>query len=486
MKRKSNIDRGCLKTSDLNNKMWIYFILIILLFNTACRKYLEIDPPKSQILTPVVFSTNETATAAMFNVYNQMLNSAINPYFLSSYTGISGDELTNYSVARQAIYRNAISPNDGSIGAVWNLGFNAIYQANSVYDGCQSSTDLHPDVKKQLMAEALFIRAYWHFYLYNLYGDIPIIKTTDYTINAQVPRSSKTEVFKLIISDLNAAITNLSEDYLAADGLNTSEERIRPNKYAAMALLARAYLYNEENAKAEEQTTLIISNSSMYSLVELKDVFLANSKEAIWQLKATTPTGINTPEGASYILTASPVTISGLSLSSQLIAAFDSGDLRKDVWVGTFTDNSNTYYYPYKYKIKFGNDIKEYSMIFRLAEQYLIRAEARVRLGKINDAISDIDVIRKRSGLPLIMETNANINKAALLTLILKERQVELFTEQCHRWMDLKRTGRIDDVMGIITPLKGGGAWNATKQLWPVPLSEIKNNPNLKQNEGYN
>jgi hypothetical protein len=66
----------------------------------------------------------------------------------------------------------------------------------------------------------------------------------------------------------------------------------------------------------------------------------------------------------------------------------------------------------------------------------------------------------------------------------MKERQVELFCEQGHRWMDLKRTGRIDEVMKVVTPLKGG-TWESYKQLLPVPATEIGVDPALDQNFGY-
>jgi len=119
-----------------------------------------------------------------------------------------------------------------------------------------------------------------------------------------------------------------------------------------------------------------------------------------------------------------------------------------------------------------------------LGEQCLIRAEARAQQGNLNGAISDLDIIRKRAGLPLIANTNPGISQSVLLTAILHERQVELFTEWGHRWLDLKRTNNVDGVMNTVTTQKGG-TWNSDWQWYPITLSELQTAPNLVQNEGY-
>jgi hypothetical protein len=91
-----------------------------------------------------------------------------------------------------------------------------------------------------------------------------------------------------------------------------------------------------------------------------------------------------------------------------------------------------------------------------------------------------LNVIRARASLPAATIAS----KDATLSAIAHERQVELFTEWGHRWFDLKRTGKIDAVMSVVTPQKGG-TWNTNKQLVPLPSSEILINHNLAQNPGY-
>ena len=163
-------------------------------------------------------------------------------------------------------------------------------------------------------------------------------------------------------------------------------------------------------------------------------------------------------------------------MSNQGVDAFESGDQRRDQWIGEVNDGSQTYYFPFKYKIQFAFTPEEYVVGLRLAEQYLIRAEARAKQGDLIGAQSDLNVIRGRAGLP---NSTAN-NQASLLLAIEQERKVELFTEWGHRWMDLKRTQRIDE---ILSTLKSN--WQVTSALYPIPELDITNNPNITQNPGY-
>jgi len=145
-------------------------------------------------------------------------------------------------------------------------------------------------------------------------------------------------------------------------------------------------------------------------------------------------------------------------------------------WVDSITESGQTYYFPFKYKIQSGATLTEYSMVLRLAELYLIRAEARVYLNNLSGAEEDLNVIRNRAGLPV---TDATDN-TTLLNAIMQERRVELFTEWGHRWLDLKRTGQADSVLAPQKP-----QWQTTSVLYPIPQSEIQNDPNLIQNPGY-
>jgi len=165
-------------------------------------------------------------------------------------------------------------------------------------------------------------------------------------------------------------------------------------------------------------------------------------------------------------------------VSESLINAFENGDKRKEVWLGSVTGETQTFYYPYKYKQNSNQGTSsEYSVMIRLEELYLIRAEARLKRSNLVGAKSDINKIRNRAELPEVVSNNEN----ELLEILLNERRIELFCELGHRFFDLKRTGKIN---ATLTPVKLG--WNETDILWPLPESELLLNPNLlPQNSGY-
>jgi hypothetical protein len=149
-------------------------------------------------------------------------------------------------------------------------------------------------------------------------------------------------------------------------------------------------------------------------------------------------------------------------------------------WLGQVIVNGDTLYYPYKYKNvnPTGNATTEDYMILRLAEQYLIRAEASAELGNGVSALADVNIVRARAGLA---PSTANPgSQTAVLAAIMHERQIELFTEWGNRWYDLKRTGTAAAVLGAE---KTGYTANAA--LYPVPLTQLQDDVNLRQNPGY-
>ena len=221
----------------------------------------------------------------------------------------------------------------------------------------------------------------------------------------------------------------------------------------------------------------MIKNTILYSLTDLESVFLFNSTEAIWQLFPEEGDN-NGNDGSTFIVIDAPQFV---VLSDHLFNAFEVGDTRKENWIGSITTDMDTYFFPFKYKVQDPADPEsEYSMVFRLAEQYLIRAEARAQQNKLTEAISDLDIIRQRAELPLISDMNPSITQSNLLLAIEQERRVELFTEWGQRWFDLKRTGRAD---AVLSGIKEG--WESTDVLLPLPENEIELNLNLTQNPGY-
>jgi hypothetical protein len=214
----------------------------------------------------------------------------------------------------------------------------------------------------------------------------------------------------------------------------------------------------------------------MYSIVlNLNNVFIAGSNEAILQISPTSTTA-NTAEGNTFIPASSTV-IPTYTLTSTLNAAFEPGDQRKINWTKSNTIGTQTYTYPFKYKIRnTGMPYTELNMALRLSELYLIRAEARTYLHNIDSAKADLNKIRSRAGVSLTVLTD----ETKLLGLIEHERQVEFFAEWGHRWFDLRRLKRINSVLS-----NKNANWNSNMALYPISYGQIQLNNNLKQNDGY-
>src|SRR5699024_566488 len=207
-----------------------------------------------------------------------------------------------------------------------------------------------------------------------------------------------------------------------------------------------------------------VIDSGKYSLVDLHDVFKANSAESIWQLVPGNP-NIGANEGYHYILENNPnsSSSSSLAITEDFLSIWETDDARYDNWINVYTEGTDNYYYPFKYKIKNGGDTEEYSMVMRFAELYLIRAEAYAKSDNVQAAIDDLNKIRNRAGLPDWTITDV----PDIEQVVLAERRRELFSEWGHRWLDLKRFGVIDEVLGQKKP-----TWQPHAKLLPIPQQD--------------
>ncbi|SHK82841.1 RagB/SusD domain-containing protein [Chitinophaga jiangningensis] len=451
---------------------------LLLFAATSCSKYVDTPLPKNELVSDLVFKDDKAATAAVTGVYGNMnsFNYMFSNVLINYLSAMQADEMYYYtSFANYDVFKeNRLLPSSQYVQSMFADLYSYIYQMNACIEGLSGATSLTPAVRNQLLGESYFMRSFFYFYLVNMYGDVPMITGTDYQVNGVKPRVPRAEVYDTIISNLKTAVQLLGDQY-------PSGARTRPDKAVANALLARVYLYNQNWDLAESTASLVINNNAYTLLTDLNTVFLANSKEALFQLQPLNLTGgRNTWEG----FTSTPATATGTGLfrlQPGLISAYEVGDQRLAKWTDVRTPATTPkYYIPLKYKIRTSTaGVTEYSMVMRLAEQYLIRAEARIHQGKTDDGRSDLNAIRKRAGLG---ELSTSLDQAALLLAVEKERQLELFAEWGHRWFDLKRTKRSDAVLG---PLKGAN-WQATDTLYPIPSDAMRTNINLTQNPGYN
>lgn len=454
---------------NLNPKYFFLESLMCMAIFTSCVDLIEVDRPRSQLTRTTVFQDDLTAIAAVSGLYTGIPSGGFTS--VNYLCGLSADELqVEQGNEQRQFFENEIFSSNSSIAVLWG-DYTRINRANSIIEGLESG-QITSALKTQLMGEAKFFRAFLHFYLVNLFGDIPYITKTDYKVNGRVSRMPISQVYQSIIADLLDAKALLAEDYSYSDG-----ERVRVNKWVASSLLARVYLYQKDWVHAEEQATTVINRTALYDLnMNLNEVFLKNSSETIWQIVPNDQK--YTTEGSLFTRVNHDPAIA--TLTDDLFNAFESDDDRKNAWIGIRNNGLDTWYHSLKYKENHLTGTgSEYYTVFRLGEQYLIRAEARAMQNKLtgsNSAESDINAIRHRAGLP---NTTAKI-QSEILAAVEHERRVELFVEWGHRWLDLKRTGRASVVLQSIK-----AEWDSQDELYPLPYTELQLNPNMSQNPGY-
>lgn len=456
---------------------------------TSCKKLVEADVPKNLQTQQAVFTTNTTANAAVNGMYSAISGTSFLNGPVTQMMGLSADEFY-FSAARDAYDQftaNTISfqANNDNL-SLWSSPYSVIYQANSIIEGLALPSSLVADsLKRQYTAEARLVRGLCHFYLTNMYGKVPLITTTNINITASQPRNTVDEVYTKILEDLTYAENNLAKDYRYSP---TAGDRTRVNRWAASALLARAYLYRGQWAQAAQYASKVIDSAGIYSLADItaSSPFYKNNAEAIWQYYSSLqPTTGYTAEGTMFRPTAASVAC--YALRPELLNSFEAGDKRKQSWTMsaniTVAGVTNTYTVPLKYKnnsatVSYTGGALEGLTPLRLAEQYLIRAEALARLGRVTEGAADLNRIRRRAGLEDVNPADAT----ALLTAVAKERRIELFAEMGHRWLDLKRTNTADAVLKVLKQ----ATWKATAVLYPVPEEAYRSNPALlPQNDGY-
>lgn len=442
----------------------------------GCNKMVDAGFPRTELQTTRVFSDDQAALSAAAGLYNNMMGNAqwIANGGVTLYSGLSADEIYNVYPDDQLdrFTTNSLIENDdvGLEGNLWGQAYKNIYIANAVLGGLAGSQKLRPPMKNQLTGEMLLSRAFIYFYLINLFGDVPYNITTSYETNQSMPRTEAETIYQNLVEDVKKASALLGIDY-------PSDGRVRPNKWAAIALLARLYLYNKQWESAANASQQVIDQINLYQLeTSPEHSFNVGSSEAIWQLQPSILGYINTGEG--YLFNPyDEFSTPPYAINTALLNAFEVGDLRKVYWVGSNDASGSRLYYPQKYKIGASDNITENYVVLRLAEQYLIHAEAMAELDKPEAACNDLNMLRMRAGLDEV----SLIEKNSILDAVMHERQAELFCEWGHRWFDLKRTGKADEILGI----EKAPNWQPTDVLYPIPRKERQLNPFLTQNSGY-
>lgn len=434
---------------------------------TSCTKFTEIDLPGTRISSEAAFIDDAAATSTLAGLYTKLTTSNLASGRATVFAGIAADELIRYGANDnyQQIANNAISPDNPETESIWTGTYGIIAQANACIEGLATATGVTPATRKQLTGEALFVRAFCYFYLNQFYGEVPLNISTDWASQSSLGRASVEQVHQQMLRDLKAA----------KDSLSTTK-RVKATRLAANALLARLYLYKQQYDSARTYATAVIEDNAMPKVLpDLNSVFLIESSEAIFKL--IPGFGAAAVPEVSQFVNAPRVPIT--YLTKQLEESFEPNDKRKTNWIYTYTFNGTAYSYPYKYKSNSFSSFAEHYVALRLAEQYLIRAEARAQENDIAGAVNDLNVVRVRAGVNQL--NAATMGQTQVLNAVAAERRAELFAEWGHRWFDLVRTNQAKTVVGALKPT----TWKDYAVLFPVPEKERQKTPFLSQNFGY-
>jgi hypothetical protein len=465
-----------MKYLKYNKQILTSACLALMIFSSSCKKFEDVGSPPTQLTADKIYADSTSILAASLALYgNYNVNGSGGLIVSTNEYGSASADDAFYPGNNVDFMTNQLSGSSNSTGPLYNAIYTMMLNDNTILQGLSHTTAISKGLVNQLTGEAKFWRAYMYFYLVSYYGDVPLVLNTDALTNAGLPRTPKAQVYQQIIQDLLDAKGLLTDEY--PNGSN-----IRINKEAVSAFLARVYLFESTpNYSAAETEATNVLNSGLYSLDALSNVFLNTSTETIWQVESDhySYTGV-TNTGNAFL----PVGTSARYLLYQSLAnTFELNDQRKTNWAQPITYNGATHYYPYKYKLKNTSQSgNEYSVMLRLGEVYLNRAEARANQNNISGAQADLNVIRTRAGLP---NTTAS-DQASLLTAIEHERWVELFTENSDRWFTLRRTGTIGSILPVTkSPDISNYTWSDYQALYPIPALQLQANPNLKQNPGY-
>lgn len=457
----------------MKKKIFYIAALFGVLSTVSCEKSLELNPRAS--LSPEVVGVAD-AQKLLTGIYDALQNGNTTFYYLSYATeDLSADNLVYRATFFQhgEVNNNLILVDNVLVSRYFNGPYVVIQRANDLIEILNTNTTIAESLKKSLLTQAYFLRAYGYYRLVTLFGPVPIVNNRDVV---KVPRNTVDQVYAKIIEDLNLSITN--------GGEFTDSKFI--SALASKALLARVHLIRKNYTLAKQLAEEVISSGKF----TLSNNYAANftapyiSSEQIFKLNFTATEAQN---ALDFFLQHPNMPGGGraeLPVDMSLVNAYEPNDIRKNAsieFIAPPAANSN--WYCKKYQDATGNGAEPFN-ILRVSEMYLTSAEAQfmgagnrnpldlVALGRIND------VRTNRGLLPLTTLS---------LDAIANERRVE-FAFEGLRWTDMKRlpssTNPAKSMATVFLEAKGR---TVNDELYPIPQSAINtNNLLLPNNPGYN
>lgn len=430
---------------------------------TACQDLLD-PTPVQQLPDDKAITDAGSARSATIGVYDR-----VQAYYQLNWPVLGflpGENVRFNGTLNQflQIDQNQLSADNVLITEAWTQMYQAINGANNVLAGVPGVNDprLTAAEKSQLLGEAYFLRALVYFDLARGWGGVPLVLTPTRTKeNGQgIGRSTQAQTYDQVLADLTQAEALLPE----------GTTRNRAVQTTARALRARLHLYRQQWAEAEAYATQVIGSSNYSLVTPYRAISTAPflSRESIFELTFSNSDANSMwnnwfPSALGGQFNFQPVPAAITLLNDPTMGGTRSALLATTTIAGSPVTYGNLY--------SRSAQRDDPSYVLRLAEQYLIRAEARAKQGKLTAALADLNAVRSRAGVPASTAATAE----QLLLAIENERRVE-FAFEADRWFDLVRTGRAGAVLGVT---------DQRRWLFPLPFNDLVVDPSLTQNPGY-
>jgi tetratricopeptide (TPR) repeat protein len=453
------------------NKILFYLVLAGTLISSSCSKFLTVEPQEA-ISDEITIVDENSAKTAVRGIYNQLESNGYYGYTFQTLGFFSGDniEYAGSQIVNKQLTNHDVKADLAALSTAWAAIYNTINRANHVIakvPALPATATFTDAVKNGLVGEAYFVRALAYFDLARTWGGVQLVLTPT-TSASDKPKSKKAslqQTYAQVLADLTTA-----ESLLTA----TTTNRIRATRKTVWALRARLHLYLQQWDQAEAYATKIIDDNANYKLIAPYNAFFANgatsTQESVFELYYTTTV---TNNQASQWLPGTKGGVGWIKPTSSLVTLLNNplkGGNRNTV----IQADAGSWFGALYYRVS-GSGGTDPAYLIRLAELYLIRAEARVQQDtpdKLAKGKEDLDAVRARAGLT---GSTATL-KGDLLLAIEEENRLEFALEN-HRWYDLVRTGRAQTVLGIL---------DARKLLLPIPYGEVLvGYPELEQNPSY-
>ena len=448
----------------------------LLLSLASCSDSFFEQYPSNNVTEGNFYKTDEDFNQGIYACYDKMKTQMA---FYLNELAYRSDEcyLESMAVSTQDRYdidRFQEKSNNGIMKNIWNAWYNGIYRCNDVLGHMAGKTLVNGD---KYRGEALFLRSWWYFSLYRVFGGVPVTTTVVSPADAKnIARCSDEDMYNRLTEDLTEAIALLPE--------KRSKEVARVTKIAAQALIAKVYLTFGKYPEAQKVLEDAMTDTGyglMATTAQVFDISNKMNKEIIFALYYNK----TNDHGHGYWYSTNTNVLADVRNPTPEFKAIYSAEDNRLNLINTYTKITNSLYamtkwmdtYDAQFTQQVGNDFP----LLRYADVVLMYAEALGQQGNISGALTYLNKTRKRAGLAELTEAEV-ADKKAFIRELADERGRE-FALEGQRWFDLVRLDLAVDFFKA-----RGYSVDSHNLLFPIPQDQIEivnDKSILWQNPGF-